>query len=291
MEKKFDTAIVWLRRDLRIADNPALSAAVEKSKTVIPLFIWSPEEEGDWPPGSAAKCWLHHSLLELGAELKSRGADLLIKKGRCLDVIQELIADTNADYVTWNRLYEPSIIKRDEKVKHVLKGSSVKVESFNGSLLLEPWENLNKSGKPYKVFTPFWKSLVDQLQPAKPLGAPRSIKGAKLSRLKNLKVDDLCLLPKIPWDDGFYDYWNPGESGAKKALKEFAKRAAESYNEKRNRPDLPGTSRLSPHLHFGEISPKQIWHSLAHEDKPQPMSKSGPGTYLREIGWREFAHH
>ncbi len=291
MSKEFTTAIVWFRRDLRLSDNPALTAAVKRSETILPVFIWSPNEHGSWAPGGASKWWLHHSLSGLGKAFAEKDCELLILEGPSEKTILELVKKTSADFVVWNRLYEPAAVKRDEKIKKSLKESGIGVESFNGSLLLEPWENMNQSGKPYKVFTPFWKSLVQELKPQKPLRAPGGITQSDKPNIKTRKLSDLSLLPKLDWDEGFYEYWTPGEEGGAKAVRRFKGDCAKEYSDTRNRPDLQGTSRLSPHLHFGEISPRQIWHKLFGEQKPKPSSKSGVETFLREIGWREFAHH
>lgn len=256
-------SIVWFRLDLRLADNPALNAAVQRGGPVIPVFIWAPEEEGNWPPGAASRWWLHHSLKSLATGL----GGLIIRRGPSLDALRQLVKETGATAVFWNRRYEPALIARDTKVKQALIADGLKVDSFNSALLFEPWEL-----KPYKVFTPFWRACL-----AKGVGGPRSVVatlGERTRQSASLQLDELGLLPKPNWASNFP--WQPGEAGALQQLRRFKPAA---YRKNRDLPAIAGTSRLSPHLHFGEISPRQVWHAVANED------------YRRQLIWREFAHH
>lgn len=260
-------SLVWFRLDLRVADNPALAAAVRRGK-VVPVFIWSPEEEQPWAPGAASRWWLHHSLAALTRDI----GGLVIRRGPSLDALRQLRRETGATAVFWNRRYEPALVARDTKVEQALIADGLQVESFNSALLFEPGEIKTGSGGPYKVFTPFYRACLAADKNEKP--ARRAVPSLPHRCPQSLHLDDLFLLPKLDWARGFD--WQPGEAGALTALKRFA---AAKYWVDRDRPDLAGTSRLSPHLHFGEISPRQVWASVTAE------------PYRRELIWREFAHH
>ncbi|MBL8850451.1 MAG: deoxyribodipyrimidine photo-lyase [Planctomycetaceae bacterium] len=277
-------SIVWFRQDLRLADNPALTAAVEREAPVACVYIWAPDEEGDWPPGSASRWWLHHSLASLDAQLRERGSRLIIRRGPTLTALQAIIAETGAEAVFWNRRYEPAVVRRDAQVLRSLKQSGVQVSHSNSALLFEPHDVETGQGKPYQVFTPFWKACLAKPAPDEPLPAPDKILGVTPG-LESLALDQLQLLPTIPWDRGFYHAWDPGEPAALQELSRFVSERMHDYPEARDVPAEPGTSRMSPRLHFGEIGPRQVW--AAASAKPQASG----GAYLREIGWREFAHH
>lgn len=288
--RTMSASIVWFRRDLRLADNPALNAALRLNAPLALLFIYAPEEEGEWSPGGASRWWLHHSLSSLQREIEALGGRLIVRAGSSEEVLKEVIAETSATHLFWNRLYEPAIISRDTRLKEELS-RLLKVESFNSALLFEPWEISNQSGKPFQVFTPFWRACLKDFVPEKPLPAPASFD--TVSSLKSLSVDELQLLPTIPWDTQFYENWKPGESSAFNALREFLNKAVGDYSDLRDIPSVRGTSRLSPHLHFGEISPRQIWHETesALRQKGGAITEKGAEHFLREVGWREFAHH
>ena len=286
------TTIVWFRNDLRLADNPALSAAVERGDAIVPVFVWTPEEEGFSRAGAASKWWLHHSLSAFDDSLRERGSRLLIQRGPVIAALHRLIKQTGADRVYWNRRYEPDLIALDRSVKEALRAVSITVDSFKAGLLHEPWEIANKSGKPYQVFTAFWKHYLAQPDPDPPLREP-SVLRSPVRWPDSLRLEELELLPKIKWDSGLRAAWQPGESGATTAFEKFLSSAFENYSEGRNRPDLAGTSRMSPYLHFGEISVRQIWDRLRREGKEHrwPVQKWRNSQYVTEIGWREFAHH
>lgn len=278
------SAIVWFRQDLRLEDNLAFIKACENSGTIVPVYIWAPDEELEWAPGGASRFWLHHSLLDLQHELKSYGLDLIIRQGASLENLQTLIEETKASSVFWNRRYEPAIIARDSKIKALLHDQGINVQSFNSNLLHEPWTIVNKQNKPFKVFSPFWRNCLSQVEPPKPLKCPKGpFKG--VHGLKSDPVEALHLLPKIDWDKGMRASWKPGSSKAKEALETFFTKIA-SYSVNRDYPDILGTSKLSPYLHFGEISPRTIWH----ETKAR-FSDTDSECFLRELGWREFAYH
>jgi len=287
------TTLLWFRRDLRLADNPALDAAVAIGRPVIPVYICDDADAGEWSPGGASRWWLHGSLSALSSEIEARGNRLILKTGPAEAVINELISETGATSVYWNRRYEPWATRRDEKIKTALKGKGMEARSFNAGLLREPWAITTQKGEPYKVFTPFWKALrasgePDQLKPApQRIPAPNDFS----------KSDDLNswgLLPTKPdWASGLRDAWTPGEDAAQSRLHDFIDAAVFDYQDKRNLPGVSGTSRLSPHLHFGEIGPRQIWHTViasALDQTGSPMPR-GAETYLSEIAWREFSYH
>lgn len=278
-------AIVWFRLDLRLADNPALDAALKHGGGIVPVFIWSPEEEAPWEPGAASRWWLHQSLLALQAKLQDLGSRLIIRGGPTLPALLSLAQETRADAIFWNHRYEPAVVARDQKLSQILREAGFKVGSFNAALLHDPTVIRNKSGKPFRVFTPFWKHCLAELEPAKPLPAPKLLP-QPTKWPKSLQLSELELEPKINWIGEMRIRWQPGEEGAKSRLKHFLSAAFEDYSLQRNRPDMSATSRLSPHLHFGEIGPRQIWHALSRRFKNWHSSQ-----FLAEIGWREFAHH
>lgn len=167
-----DGTLVWFRKDLRLADNPALIAALGRGGPIVPVFIWAPDEEGQWPPGSASRWWLHQSLAQLGASLRQFGSRLVLRRGPTLETLRELLNQTGSTAVFWNRRYEPAVMERDRRVKTALQKDGLTVESFNGSLLFEPWTVQTQQGQPYQVFTPFWKACLAKPEPAPPEDAP-----------------------------------------------------------------------------------------------------------------------
>ncbi len=282
-------SIVWFRRDLRIADNAALREAVARGGPVVPVYVHAPREEEPWQPGGASRWWLDRSLAELDAALRNRGSRLIVRTGDSPECLRALVRETGAGAVFWNRLYEPAGLARDEAVAVALKTDGTEAASFNGALLFEPWAIEKKSGGTFQVFTPYWRHCTREFEPPEPLPAPRRIPAPE-AWPESLPLRDLALLPAIPWYRGFADAWSPGEKGAHANLRAFLKNAVAGYDEDRDRPDMAGTSRLSPHLHFGEITPRQVWHETRRRDDAA-KSKSGAQTFLAEIGWREFGHH
>ena len=292
MKDGLNPSIVWFRIDLRLADNPALQTAIDRGSAIVPVFIHAPEEEAPWSPGGASRWWLHQSLEALAADLLKAGSRLVVRQGSSLATLRSLVKETGASAIFWNRRYEPAVIAHDQKIKDALRADGLEVESFNGALLHEPWTIQNQSGKPFQVFTPFWRNCLTKPDPADALPAPRKLI-APPSWPKSLALDALELEPKINWADGLRATWQPGEAGAAISLKQFLKNAFDGYSEQRNRPDVTGTSRLSPHLHFGEISPRQVWHGLKRmaAKRGLPVERWRGSQFLTEIGWREFAHH
>lgn len=287
------TTIVWFRQDLRLADNPALHAAVERG-LVVPVFIWSPQSHGHWSPGGACKWWLHQSLVSLSNSLEKFGSQLILRQGNPLEQLQQLAKDTKADSVSWNRRYEPALIEQDKQVKRGLAEHGINAESHNGRLLFEPWQVETKQGKPYQVFTPFHRTVQAMPEPSKPLAAP--VAGSFQSPYKwpkSEKLDGLGLMPKIKWYDGIAQTWQVGESGASARLEAFLDDAVEDYQKARDLPWQLGTSGMSPYLHHGEISPRQIYHATMKRIRGSAGDKLKENAYgyLREVIWREFGYH
>lgn len=286
------TAIVWFRQDLRLTDNPALTAAAKEGHRIIPLFIESNSVPLPWCDGSASRWWLHHSLTALGAALQRLGSRLIVRRGPATQALADVIRESMAEAVFWNRLYEPAHIVRDQAVQTALERQGLTVRTFNGALLQEPWQILNGSGEPYRVFTPYWKALQRRGLESAVTVAPEIMPPVP-ANLPSMSVDEVGLLPKIPWDAGFHDAWIPGETGAQSRLQQFLDTALADYGAARDFPDRPGTSRLSAHLHFGELSPRQVAAAVLEQLRhfPEKCSESQAYSYLREIAWREFAHH
>jgi deoxyribodipyrimidine photo-lyase len=287
-----DGSLLWFRQDLRLADNPALLAAVRHGGPVIPVFIWSPEDEGRWQSGAASRWWLHQSLAQLDASLRQRGSRLIIRRGPTLEALRELLHQSGATAAYWNRCYEPTVIDRDSSVKAALKQVGLMAESLNSSLLFEPWTVRTQKGEPFQVFSAFWKACLGQREPAAPAGAPSHIEPPR-HWPATLNLTDLGLEPTIDWAGGLRASWSPGEAGASEQLNQFLTEALSEYPTGRDRPDRRGTSRLSPHLHFGEISVRQIWFALLGRRHGGGIRPSAQAicSYTSEIGWREFAHH
>jgi deoxyribodipyrimidine photo-lyase len=284
-------ALVWFRRDLRLADNPALQAAIDDGHTPLPVYIRE-ESLHHWPPGAASRWWLHHSVAALQVALRELDSDLLIFTGQCEDVLPWLARQTGARAVYWNRCYEAERIECDMRVKAHLTELGLEVASFGAALLHEPWNLLKKDETPYRVFTPFWKALQEKgvALPGDP--APDALPPVETD-LGALDPDRLGLLPQRNWDKQFYEHWQPGEAGAWQALERFCEDALADYPDQRDLPAIPGTSRLSPHLHFGEISPRQVWHYV-HNHAAGTHRKGAvraAEAFTRQLAWRDFGHH
>lgn len=284
--------IVWFRQDLRLQDNPALLAALARGGPVLPIYIWDDTAVGEWSPGGATRWWLHHSLTALAAALQERGSRLILRRGESGAVLRELVRTTGAGAVYWNRCYEPAVIARDKALKAALTADGLEVKSFNAALLNEPHTIANKQGCPFQVFTPYWRHCLTL-----PVDAPQPCQArtfaAPVKWPESAPLAEWTLLPRIPWDKGMGATWTPGEQGAARRLEAFVGEVMARYADQRNFPGIPGTSMLSPHLHFGEISPRQIWaavQALSQDSGVFPPSK-GAAVFLSEVGWREFAYH
>jgi len=287
-----EAAIVWFRRDFRLADNPALDRARQDFERIIPVYIHDPEAEAPWAPGAASRWWLHHALAELRQRLSERGARLIIRHGDASAELDRLLAETGAGAVYWNRLYEPAIVARDREIKAHLKSGSITARSFRAAMLFEPWELLKDDQCPYQVFTPFWRRMQRDWRAVQPCPEPRSLDDGS-GDVQSLDLDQLALLPDRPWGDRLGDYWTPGELAARRRLKAFADGPVEHYDDARDLPDRDATSGLSPYLHFGHVSPVQVVHEL--EPSGELPGGKGALSMVRELAWREFSamllHH
>lgn len=279
------TALLWLRRDLRLTDNPALVAALARGLRVVPVYLHVPGEEAPWAPGAASCWWLHHSLAALDAALRARGSGLLIAQGESsVTLLGNLAARLDASHCFWNRRYEPALRARDRAVAQALTAAGIHCEQYSAALLCEPEAIHKADGTPYRVFTPYWRrsqTLLDTVPP--PLAAPAQLPPWPPG-LTGVPLADLKLLPRSGWDAGFYACWQPGEAGAQARLQAFLEQAVHGYESRRDHLAVAGTSRLSPHLHFGEISPRQILAAL------RAAELSAPG-YVRQLIWRDFAYY
>ncbi len=283
-------AIVWFRQDLRIADNPALAAAVNAERPLVALYILDEETDGTRAHGAASRWWLHHSLESLTADLRDRGVALTLRRGRSADELRDVLDETGAGAVFWNRCYEPWAVARDTDIKDALKADDLEAESFNGSLLLEPWQIETGQGGPYKVFTPFWKRLRELYRPPQLSSIPEKLDAAESANSDDLESWEL--LPTKPdWAGGLREFWSVGEAAARGRMSQFLGDAVADYPEDRDRPDRAGTTRLSPHLHFGEISPHQVWRAASKLLDEGGARAKGAESVLRELAWRDFNHH
>ena len=280
-------ALVWFRQDLRLSDNPALAAALERGSPVVPVYVWAPEEEGAWPPGAASKWWLARSLADLSAALEQRGSRLIVRRGPTDETLRCLATETGATAVFWSRRYEPAAVTRDSDLKSKLHARGLLAESFNGSLLFEPWTIRNQSGQPFRIFTAFWRACLAKSIASPSMDAPKRLRPPERWP-RSLALADLNLEPVVDWAAGFREVWQPGELGAMRQLKRFLEEALTGYPVNRDRPGVAGTSRLSPHLHFGEISPGQVWRGVLGLMNGHAAACQ---SHLRQIGWREFAYH
>lgn len=268
-------------------------AAADSGRPVLPVYILDEETPADWRPGGASRWWLHESLERLSAGLADLGAPMLLQRGSAESVLPELVRDMGAGAVYWNRCYEPYAVDRDSRIKTSLKSQGVEVESFNAGLLFEPWEVRNQSGNRYRAFTPFWKACLRLPEPAAPVAAPERLLACDGAPSGD-RLADWRLQPTKPdWAGGLRESWVPGEAGARDRLHDFIDTALSGYAERRDLPAVDATSRLSPYLHFGEISPRTIWHTVSHRaaEGDAALPDKAVGKFLSEIGWREFSYH
>jgi len=281
-------AIVWFRDDLRVADNPALTAAVASGHPIVCVYIHDEESPGSRPIGGASRWWLHHSLVALRSRLEQIGSSLLIRRGAAQQAIAELISETDAAAIFWNRRYGASERAVDEKVKSEARQNGLEASSFGANLLFEPWTITTGAGTPFSVYTPFWRACLSAPPPRRPLDAPTSVSAG--SSPSGLSIDELGLLPTRPdWAGGLRDAWTPGEDEAHASLAAFLNDDVADYKRDRDTPGIAATSRLSPRLRWGELSPHQVWHAAS--DERTAANAEGATTFLAELGWREFAYH
>ncbi|WP_341894084.1 deoxyribodipyrimidine photo-lyase [Ferrovibrio terrae] len=284
--------IVWFRQDLRLNDNPALAQAAAAGAAVIPLFILDTGATA-WRMGGATRWWLHHSLDRLAADLQQRyGMTLVLRRGDPATVLRTILGETGAQAVHWNRCYEPALVARDTAIKAALKTAGAAVETHNAALLFEPWAVKTQAGGWFKVFSPFWRACRALPAPPAPQRAPKTI-AAWPQPIASDELADWGLLPRKPdWAGGLRESWTPGEAGAAARLQAFIEDDLIHYADGRDRPDMNVTSRLSAHLRFGEIGPRQIWQAvqLALGHGNAALGRNAE-KFLTELGWREFSYH
>lgn len=292
MNPKQRPVIYCFRRDLRIADNPGFYAACASGRPVLPCFIHDRQTPGTWQPGAAAHWWLHHSLSDLRNDLHHSGGCLTLRSGAWVAQLVNLARETEAVAVYWQRAYEPYWCKAERELYDALRQCGIEAKGFAGYLLFEPEQIRTQTNGAYKIFTPFWKACLqqaDRLLP--PLPAPENLIFHRIP-VPSEQLTDWRLLPRQPdWAGGLRESWSPGEQGAWQRLETFLATALADYSSDRDIPAFSGTSKLSPHLHFGEISPRQIWQAVRSLTAVDSRLQQGADSFLRELGWREFCTH
>lgn len=275
-------ALVWFRNDLRLADHPALAAAAASGRPLVLAYVLDDHSPGRWKLGGAARWWLHHALQALTGAVAQRGGRLILRRGRFDEAILALARETHAGDVHWNASVEPWRSAGEARLQNALQAAGVRVRVHQGEGLFAPEAVRNGQGEPFKVFTPFWRACLKLGRPRDPLPAPEALAGPHAN---SESLEDWALVPTAPdWAGGLRATWRPGEAEAHARLRAFLARALADYGQHRNLPGLEGTSRLSPHLRFGEISPVQIWAAAE-------QTGADPAAFLSEIGWREFSRH
>ncbi len=284
------TIIVWFRQDLRVTDHPALAKAAKDGDSVVPLYILDGISAGTWTQGAATRWWLHHSLEALSQDLAKLGSPLVLARGCALDILPAIAKLAGATSVFTSRMYEPWAVAAEKDLHDALGADGILLRRFAGTLLKEPEDIATQSGTPFKVYSPFWRALASSGPQRRPVAKPKSLSAPK-KRLKSSNLADWKLLPTKPdWSEGLQKTWLPGEAGARKSLKAFLGGTVGGYLDQRNRPDKVGTSRLSPHLHFGEISPAAIWQATV-ASRDAGYKDQDHETFLKEVVWREFSAH
>jgi len=291
MSTQDSPVIVWFGSDLRLADNRALAAAANTGRELIACYVLDETRPHERAPGGAARWWLHHSLAAVAEDLRSRGGRLILRRGPVKSVIAGLAAETRARDVHANAGPEPEAAQLERSLQAHLEGDGVTLHTHPGAMLFPRGAVRTKGGQPFKVFTPFWKACLQLPDPGEPVEAPRRLRTFS-GNLDSEPLEEWNLLPTRPnWATGFDDLWEPGESGAHARLEAFLEDGLTSYPDRRDRPDLAGTSGLSPHLHFGELSPRQVWHLVRSAMAARPSARVGGDAFLRQLGWREFSYH
>lgn len=288
-----ETSLVWLRDDLRLDDNPAMDAAARLGGPMTVVYILDEESDGVRPLGGASRWWLHHSLAALAADLESKGSRLVLRHGPAAGIIKDIATRTNASHVYWNRRYGLPERTIDAGLKDWAGSNGIQAASFQANMLFEPWTIRTGAGGPYKVYSPFWRACLAAQDIRDPLEAPGTLPGPASSGHGLPGSDTLSsweLLPTSPdWSGGLAGTWQPGESGAARRLEDFLDGPIEEYGTGRNLPGTDGTSRLSPYLRFGEVSPFRVWREIRRRH-PRKVP-ADVGIFRSELGWREFNWH
>lgn len=292
MESIPPATVVWFRRDLRLSDNPALAAAVSRGGPVVAAWVYAPAEEAESFPGAASRVFLHGALEGLAASLAARGGRLVLRPGPTIKALLDLARESGADAVFANRVWDPAFLARDGKAVSALRANGIDARLFDDGVLFPPDAMERSAGGPFRVFGPFWRRCLAGPHPEAPIRAPERIPSPEPVP-PSRPLPEFRLLPVVPWDSGIRAAWTPGETGGRERLERFLDGALASYSRDRDFPGTDGTSRLSPYLHWGCISPRQVWHathSRAATDAAPGVSR-GAEAFLRQLGWREFAHH
>jgi len=283
------TTLVLFHDNLRLDDNPALAAAAAQGR-VVPLYILQDRPPTSIQPGGASRWWLRESLVELDRGLRSLGAELVLRSGNVEKILLDLVQESGASRVSWQRRLDPALARQDEMLAKLLRGKGIDVRQHDGFLLFDPAGVRTAGGTPFRVFTPFARACMEATEPAEPIAAPSRLHG--VAGLTGERAEDWKLVPaKASWPRGLAASWTPGEPAALGLLENFVERAVDRYHQDRDRPDIDGTSRLSPYLHFGQISPRRIWHSVRRAALRDGRSDKSVERYLLEILWREFSWH
>lgn len=279
-------SLVWFRNDLRLADNPALIAGLGSGRPVVPIYVFDDDTPGLRPMGAASRWWLNHSLQALDASLRIRGSRLILRRGPAEQAIARIAAEYGATAVYWNRAYDRGARERDARLKQALNDRNVVAEGLKANLLYEPWEVKTATGGAFKVFSAFWRACRELPSPGATLPAPKTLPAPAAWGASDI-LAEWNLLPTAPdWAGGLHATWTPGEAAATHRLSTFLDSALASYRQARDLPAVPATSRLSPHLAFGEISPRQIWRAATTRGMSAATEK-----FLTELGWREFSYN
>lgn len=285
-QKQSPVALFWARLDLRLEDNPALSAAAKAGLPVVALYVLDDVTNSEWRMGAASRWWLDGALRAFTAQLEELNIQLVLRQGDPMIIVPGFAQECGAEQVFWNRRYVVAEQHADQEIKAGFKRSGVEAHSFNGALLAEPWEIRTGSGTPFKVYTPFWRALRPKLDEVELIEKPKACPPLH-HKFQSDNLRDWKLTPSNPnWAKRFSDYWTPGEEGAFQRLKEFCVDGLKDYAEGRNMPAQQSVSRLSPHLHFGEVSARKALKTVAAR-----LHGENPEKFASELGWRDFAHH
>ncbi len=282
--------LVWFRNDLRLADQPALHQAAAEGLPVLPLYVLDDTAAGPWRIGGASRWWLHHSLDALKTDLQLMGSDLVLRRGDTVEIIAEIANQAGAARVYCSQQFEPWACALEQRLHDALAGDGITLRRFSGSLLHTPEAVRTKAGQPFQVYTPFWRALcATEIRTVRP--APSSLP-APAAWPESEALKDWRLLPAAPdWAGGLRETWQPGEVRARQKLDAFIESSAAAYHVDRDFPSQAGTSKLSPHLHFGEISPAMCWHAAQAKAAESPAAAEGLEVFRKELAWREFSYH
>ncbi|MBX2859891.1 MAG: DNA photolyase family protein [Vampirovibrio sp.] len=279
--------IIWIRQCFRLQDNPMLTEANRLGHPVIPIFILKNPTDS-WSPGGATRWWLHQSLKQLQSTYQQLGAPLVLQKGDPVTIVSNLAEQHQAAGVFYDKCFEPDALQEEAQLAALLGKKRIPITAFRTNYLFGPNDVLNNAGDPYQVFTPYWKKSLQLPPPAQPVVAPKQIQSVS-TPIESLMLEDLNLDPQMSWSETFFEYWQPGEYGAQDTLTHFLENGLNGYLSERDKPAVEGVSTLSPYLHFGEISPRQVWYVVKAWLKKDSSRQKPADGFLRQLIWREFA--